>query len=329
MATLFATTYPERTRGLILTGTQARWWRSDDFPYPVWTQPEYARIVDQLEREGVTDEWLFGPGAGIPSDDPAIVDLAYRYVNAAASPSALAALEHMNMQIDTRDIVGLVQVPTLVINAIKDPVSPLAGAQWLADHVPEARLLTLDSGNRACPAMTACRPPSRSSDGHSPGAPNQPDARDRAPHGHRRIDRESGRARGSALERFARSARPAHARATRPLRRHRGAHDRRWVPRHVRRTRTRGALRVRHPHRAAARVFRCAPRLHPASSCAGHRRERHRCAPRSPHHGAVPAGTGARVTLPCATWSSDRRSASQRPGAIASRVSMTSGRSTS
>jgi class 3 adenylate cyclase len=151
MATLFATTYPQRTRGLILTGTQARWWRSDDFPYPVWSQAEYARIVEELEREGVTDEWLFGPGFGLPRDDPAILELAYRYVNAAASPSALAALERMNMQIDTRAIVGLVQVPTLVINASIDPVSPLAGAQWLADHIPDARLLTVDSGHSGMP----------------------------------------------------------------------------------------------------------------------------------------------------------------------------------
>ena len=72
--------------------------------------------------------------------------MAFRYVRAGASPSALAALERMNIQIDTRDIVGLIQAPTLaVINATDDPVSPLAGAQWLADHIPNARLLTFDA----------------------------------------------------------------------------------------------------------------------------------------------------------------------------------------
>jgi class 3 adenylate cyclase len=149
MATLFATTYPKRTRGLILAGTQARWWHSDDFPYPVWSHAEYARIVEEFEREGVTDDWLFGSGAGFDGDDPAIRELAYRFAHAAASPSALAALERMNMQIDTRDIVGLVQVPTLVINARNDPVSPLAGAQWLADHIPSARLVTYDAATHS------------------------------------------------------------------------------------------------------------------------------------------------------------------------------------
>jgi class 3 adenylate cyclase len=75
--------------------------------------------------------------------------MAYRYARAAASPSALAALERMNMQIDTREIVGLVQVPTLVINASNDPVSPVAGARWLADHIPAARLLIFDAASHS------------------------------------------------------------------------------------------------------------------------------------------------------------------------------------
>ena len=65
MATLFATTYPERTRGLILNGTQARWWKSEDFPYPTWSHAEYIAVIEKLEREGVTMEWLLGAGAGV------------------------------------------------------------------------------------------------------------------------------------------------------------------------------------------------------------------------------------------------------------------------
>jgi pimeloyl-ACP methyl ester carboxylesterase len=61
MAMLFAATYPDRTRGLILSGTQARWWHSDDYPYPIWSRENYERIVGDIEREGITDEWLFGP----------------------------------------------------------------------------------------------------------------------------------------------------------------------------------------------------------------------------------------------------------------------------
>jgi class 3 adenylate cyclase len=149
MAMLFAATYPERTRGLILGGTQARWWRSDDFPYPVWSREEYERVVADLEREGVTDEWLFGAGAGIALTDPAMREMTYRYAQAAVTPSAVAALERMNMQIDTRSIAPAVRVPTLVINATNDPVSPVGGARWLADAIPNASLVTFDAATHS------------------------------------------------------------------------------------------------------------------------------------------------------------------------------------
>jgi class 3 adenylate cyclase len=145
MAMLFAATYPERTRGLILSGTQARWWSSEDFPYPAWSKAEYERIIDQLAREGVTDEWLFGAGAGIDDTDPATIEITYRYAQAAVSPRALEALERMNLEIDTREIAGSIQVPTLVINSTNDPVSPIDGARWLAQAIPNATLVAYEA----------------------------------------------------------------------------------------------------------------------------------------------------------------------------------------
>lgn len=144
MAMLFAATYPERTRALILSGTQARWWRSDDFPHPVWSWDDYQRVVADLEREGVNDEWLFGPGAGLDQYDP-MREFAYRYAQAAVSPSAAAALERMNIEVDTRALAPLIQAPTLVVNASNDPVSPIGGARWLAEAIPGATLIEFDA----------------------------------------------------------------------------------------------------------------------------------------------------------------------------------------
>jgi pimeloyl-ACP methyl ester carboxylesterase len=145
MAMLFAATYPERTLGLILSGTQARWTRTPDFPYPAVTEAEYASMVERLARDGPNEVWLYGPYCGFSRGDAAETQRTYRYCTACASPAALAALERMNLMIDTRDIVGLIRVPTLVVNALDDVVSPVAGAQWLADQIPGARLLTFES----------------------------------------------------------------------------------------------------------------------------------------------------------------------------------------
>jgi class 3 adenylate cyclase len=149
MAMLFAATYPERTRALILSGTQARWWHSQDFPYPVWSLEDYRRIVADLEREGVTDEWLFGAGGGIDGTNAEMRERTYRYAQAAVNPSAVAALERMNMRIDTRSVASAIHVPALVINATNDPVSPVEGARWLADAIPNATLLIFDAATHS------------------------------------------------------------------------------------------------------------------------------------------------------------------------------------
>lgn len=96
MGCLFAATYPERTRALIVSGGQARWVRTDDYPWGL-DQDAYRRMVADLREHGVTIEYLTGSGAGLGRNvDPAFLDLYIRYSRAAASPSAIAALEEMN-----------------------------------------------------------------------------------------------------------------------------------------------------------------------------------------------------------------------------------------
>jgi pimeloyl-ACP methyl ester carboxylesterase len=56
MACVFAATYPERTRGLVLWGTQARWVQTDDYPwgYPLEDSERFAR---EFSEEGMTLEY--------------------------------------------------------------------------------------------------------------------------------------------------------------------------------------------------------------------------------------------------------------------------------
>jgi class 3 adenylate cyclase len=139
MACVFAATYPERTRGLILWGTQARWVQAEDYPWGFPPQ-EHARIVGELAEHGMTVEYLTGAGCGMPKD-PVIVEFMLRYCRAAASPTQLAALERMNVDMDIRDILPSIRVPTLVMNRVDDPVVPMGAARHLADAIPAAELL--------------------------------------------------------------------------------------------------------------------------------------------------------------------------------------------
>jgi pimeloyl-ACP methyl ester carboxylesterase len=122
MALLFAATYPQRTRSLLAWGAMARWFQADDYPWGM-TREESDRLVADCRENWPSLWYLTGPGAGIPRDDRELIDFWVRYGQAAASPAAAAALEQMNQQIDVRDILPTIRVPTLVMNRSGDPVA--------------------------------------------------------------------------------------------------------------------------------------------------------------------------------------------------------------
>lgn len=142
MGCMFAATYPERTRSLVVWGGQARWVKADDYPWGM-TPEEDERMIRSLEN-WPSMEYLTGPGAGLGKDvDPAFLEWFVRYARAAASPAAVVAYERMNAQIDIRPILPAIRVPTLVMNRTGDPVAHVDAARDLAARIPGARFIEL------------------------------------------------------------------------------------------------------------------------------------------------------------------------------------------
>jgi pimeloyl-ACP methyl ester carboxylesterase len=146
MACVFAATYPERTGGLILWGTQATWIRSDDYPWGVSMEEALAEIED-LAEHGITDEYLFGPdsGAGLSERQKRFRNL----MRSATTPGALAALERMNLETDIRGVLPSIHVPTLVMHRANDPVAHVDAARDLASHIEGARFVELPGDTHA------------------------------------------------------------------------------------------------------------------------------------------------------------------------------------
>ena len=136
MSILFAATYPERTRALVLYGAYAH--------FHTWVLNKEA-----LEQfiQGMEKGW--GTGASAPSFAPeAAKDERYRNWWArcerlAASPSAAVALARMNAAIDVRTVVPTIRVPTLVIHRTDDARIKLAGGKYLAAHIKGARFVEI------------------------------------------------------------------------------------------------------------------------------------------------------------------------------------------
>ncbi|MGH2704112.1 MAG: adenylate/guanylate cyclase domain-containing protein [Actinomycetota bacterium] len=140
MAILFAATYPERTRALVLSGALAR--AVADVDYPWANTPE---ALDEAMNELIAPLW--GQGALVeifaPShaDDPQAREWTARMERQGASPGALAALGQMFIKIDVRPVLPSVRVPTLVIHRRGDRVVNWRAGQYVANHIPGARFV--------------------------------------------------------------------------------------------------------------------------------------------------------------------------------------------
>jgi DNA-binding SARP family transcriptional activator/pimeloyl-ACP methyl ester carboxylesterase len=146
IAILFAATYPDRTRALVLYGSFARQlYDTDD--YPIGLHPE---DVDAHVRY---TEARWGSGVGLRlycpsvSDDPVAREQYGRYQRASASPGAASAYLRALAQIDVRHALPMVQAPTLVLHANRDRVISVDQARYLAERIPDATLIELNSAD--------------------------------------------------------------------------------------------------------------------------------------------------------------------------------------
>ncbi|HEY3021008.1 MAG TPA: adenylate/guanylate cyclase domain-containing protein [Solirubrobacteraceae bacterium] len=142
MSILFAATYPERTQALVCWGGLARSTAAPDYPWATAAEDLIAS-----GRELIAPHW--GEGAMIeissPSlaDDPAARRWFARLERASASPGMLGEMVRTFLDIDVRDVVASVHVPALVLHRRHDRLVNVRHSRWLAEHLPNARLVEL------------------------------------------------------------------------------------------------------------------------------------------------------------------------------------------
>jgi pimeloyl-ACP methyl ester carboxylesterase/class 3 adenylate cyclase len=134
LAALFAATCPDRCTALVLCGAFAQF--SSWFP----TEEAFAQFLDYVDQ-------AWGSGVAVPFfipsrvNDPAFQRWFARFERLGATPAAVAAYMRMNSQIDIRDVLPTIRVPTLVVHRTGDVTINIEGGRYLAEHIPGARLL--------------------------------------------------------------------------------------------------------------------------------------------------------------------------------------------
>ena len=141
MCSLFAATYPEKTLALVMIGTYAKRIRDDDYPWAPTTEQRQHFFEEMREQWG-------GP-VGLEERAPSVAgDPKFRewwstYLRMGASPGAALALTQMNAEIDVRQVLPSVHVPTLVIHRTGDQCLKVEEGRYVAERIPGAKYVEL------------------------------------------------------------------------------------------------------------------------------------------------------------------------------------------
>jgi len=141
MSMLFAATYPAKTRALILLGTFAKREWSPDYPWAP-TPEQRQTFYDVIEKHWHEDMDLSVIAPSLASD-PQQKKFFANYSRLSASPAAAMELARMNTNIDVRDVLCCISVPTLVIHRTHDADANVEEGRWIASQIADAKFVEL------------------------------------------------------------------------------------------------------------------------------------------------------------------------------------------
>jgi class 3 adenylate cyclase/pimeloyl-ACP methyl ester carboxylesterase len=144
MSILFAATYPERTKAMVLYGS------TPDFSYNgMLSEPRRRFLFDEVRRkvDSMVEHWGEGEMVDVfvPSlaTDDGIRRSLGLFERASASPALIASLIAALDDIDVTGVLPVIGVPTLVLHRVRDPVVLVEGAHYMAEHIPGAHCVEL------------------------------------------------------------------------------------------------------------------------------------------------------------------------------------------
>jgi len=141
MAMVFAASHPERVQSLALYATFARTTAAEGYEFAPPAEERRIRL-DLLNRFWGDGAMLntFGPSA---AGDRSLREWIGKLQRLSMGPTAATQLSGMNERTDVRPILGSIRVPTLVLHRTDDQAIDFRHSRYLAEHIPEARLVEL------------------------------------------------------------------------------------------------------------------------------------------------------------------------------------------
>jgi class 3 adenylate cyclase len=147
MCTLFAATYPERTLGLILYNGYAKGTWAPGYPWAATVEEHRQHLEHELRTWGTYEnaQQSVRVVAASHADDPEFIAGWAHHHRLSASPGAVATILRMTADVDVRDVLAAIRVPTLVahIPGMREE------AEYIAARIPAARRFEVSGPDEA------------------------------------------------------------------------------------------------------------------------------------------------------------------------------------
>jgi class 3 adenylate cyclase len=148
---LFAASYPERTRALVLWHTPPRFSRSAELPF-LRSRGEQEQLYDEWGRRWGEPGFIEGLiRQGNPDASEEEVSGFARVQRLSVSPGAVAQFSRMHLDVDVSEVLSAVRVRTLILHRPDAPTIDGRVAAHMASRIPNARLAELPGRNAAPP----------------------------------------------------------------------------------------------------------------------------------------------------------------------------------
>ena len=138
---LFAGSHPARTRGLVLMNTTARYMAAPD--YPAGFPEESLALMTRF----VQDNWGTENVAQLATPDqlgnPELLRWFAKGQRLYMSPSEASRVMSYEQTLDVREMLQLIQAPTLVLHREEVQFTPLEQGRYLAENIAGAKLVNL------------------------------------------------------------------------------------------------------------------------------------------------------------------------------------------
>jgi class 3 adenylate cyclase len=146
MAVVYTVSHPERVTALVLINTSSHYLVDDDYPIGF---PEEAidAFIELIRTSYGRPDFLALVNPGI-AGNPQLLDMLARVSRSSATPRAAAAQYNYVLKTDAvRNLLPLIQVPTLVLHASEMPFLPIEHGHYLVDHIEGAKFVQLPGGD--------------------------------------------------------------------------------------------------------------------------------------------------------------------------------------